>query len=779
MKRLNQIYLLVTLLFFVAPVFAFQPFVIQSIRVEGLQKVSKGAVLDNLPFQVADSFSESDTDAVIQSLYKTGFFKDVQLSKTDNILVIKLIERPTIRELQIVGIKDKEKIKKILTEGGLAEGRFYDPALVLKAQKDLERYYFSQGRYGVKIESSTQENKSDHQFPTVSLKLSIFEGDTARIKQIKISGNTVFPEKILLKEFRLCKSHWLSWFKKDDQYNKEILNGDLENLKSYYLDRGYLHFEIESSQVALSPDKKHIYIHIQVKEGGLYTFGDSTIDGTFILPKEQFLPLLKPLKPGTTFSRKVLIEVRQALQDKMGNEGYSRADAQVFDQVDEATQGVNLRFNLVPGKRIYVRRIFFKGNSTTKDEVLRRELTQMEGTWIAPSLLKEGKEKILRRGFGSQLEIETIPVPTIPDQVDVAYTIEEARLGQLGAGIGYSPSERLMFNFSMSQENFFGTGNTVDFTFDRGKAMSNYALGYQDPYFTIDGIGMGASAYYSKSDAGKTTNVSSYTLDATGAEMRFVFPTGKYEAFRTSLGYDRSELKPDGLVAQEISDFMGKYGRHFPEFTIGLGWNYDSLDQRIFPTRGLTQALGLKAVVPGAKQQYYKLTYEITNYYPIADSDRWIMSATANLGYGDGYGKTPIMPFYRNFVAGGARFVRGFEENSLGPRDSFGRAFGGNVLSAGAVALIFPNPIKPDVKSVRTTLFLDAGQVYDTRHKRPLGSSAGNNRDLKGLRYSAGLSLTWHSPLAGAPLSFSLARPLNRKPGDQIRHFTFWMGTQF
>jgi outer membrane protein insertion porin family len=261
--------------------------------------------------------------------------------------------------------------------------------------------------------------------------------------------------------------------------------------------------------------------------------------------------------------------------------------------------------------------------------------------------------------------------------------------------------------------------------------------------------------------------------------MRFVFPTGKYEAFRTSLGYDHSDLTPDSMVAQEITTFVGKYGRKFPEVTVGVGWNYDSLDQRIFPTRGLTQALGLKMVVPGAKQQYYKLTYEITNYYPIADSDRWIMSFTGNLGYGDGYGKTRTMPFYRNFIAGGTRFVRGFDENSLGPRDSLNRAFGGNVLSAGTAALIFPNPIKPDAKSVRTSLFLDAGQVYDTRYKRPLVGNSSVSRNPAGIRCSMGLSLTWHTPLAGAPLSFSLARPLKRKPGDQIRHFTFWMGTQF
>ncbi|MBP6104506.1 MAG: outer membrane protein assembly factor BamA [Gammaproteobacteria bacterium] len=756
---------------------AFQTFTIKDIRVQGLQRVSKGAVLDNLPVHVGESFSESDTDSAIQALYKTGFFKDVNLAKEGDVLLIRVVERPSIRTLELVGIKDKEKIKKLLQELGLTEGRFYDPAIVLKAQKELERYYFSRGRYGVKIESVVTEYKKAASL--MDVKFSIFEGDVARIKQIKIIGNTVFPEKSLLKEFRLQKTHWLSWFKQDDQYNKEVLAADLEILKSYYLDRGYLHFQVDSSQVALSPDKKHIFMTIQVTEGPLYHFGESTLEGDFVVPKEQLLPLLEPLKPGSTFSRKTLLEVRQALQDKMGDEGYSSSEAQPFDHTDETSKAVAIRFKLMPGKLMYVRRIFFKGNATTKDEVLRRELTQMEGTWIAPSLVREGKEKILRRGFGSQVDVESQPVPGVSDQVDLLYKMEEARLGQIGAGLGYSPSERLMFNFTLSQENFFGTGNTVDFTFDRGKAMTNYALGYQDPYFTVDGIGMGGSAYYNTSDMSKTSNVSSYTLDSLGGELRLLFPVGKYEALRVSAGYDDTHLKQDRFVAPEISNFINKYGTQFNEFTVGLGWNYDSLDQRIFPTRGMTHAAGLRMVIPGAKQQYYRLSYDVNSYYPILSSDTWIMSFSGNTAYGNGYGKTPTMPFYRNFTAGGSRFVRGFAENSLGPKDTLGRSFGGNVLVAASASLIFPNPIKPDAKSVRTALFLDAGQVYDTRYRERTVGNATLKRNPAGLRYSAGLSLTWHTPLAGAPLSFSLAKPLKRKPGDEVRYFTFWMGTQF
>jgi outer membrane protein insertion porin family len=367
--------------------------------------------------------------------------------------------------------------------------------------------------------------------------------------------------------------------------------------------------------------------------------------------------------------------------------------------------------------------------------------------------------------------------------VDLVYKIEEAKMGQIAAGLAYSATEKLMFNFSISQENFFGTGKMVDFTFDKSKASTNYAFGYQDPYFTVDGIGMGFSGYYSKAHYSKTTFVTDYIADTVGGEFRWIFPMSKYEAISTSVGYDNTHLKVDPRVASnEVLAFVRKYGHNFQEVVLSLGWGYDSLDQRLFPRRGLTQTARASLVVPGAKQEYYKLTYNANWYYPISDSERWIINMIANLGFADGYGRTPQLPFYRNFVAGGIRTVRGYEENSLGPKDSRGRALGGNLLACATASLIFPNPIKPDAKSVRTALFLDAGQVYDTRHRRRLGKnlprSTRKSRLAGDIRYSVGVTLTWNSPL-GAPLTFSLAQPLNAKRGDEKRIFTFWMGTQF
>ncbi len=776
--RLTKIYCLTILVgslaFFQAE--AFQAFTVKGIRVVGTHRVSEGAVLEDLPIKVGDELTEQELSDAIQALYKTGFFKEVTMSQDNNILVVTVVERPTISKLTLTGIKDKEKIKKLLREAGLAEGRLYDPAILLQTQKELERYYMSRGRYGVKIEPTVTVGAD----ALVSIDLAIYEGNVAKIKEIKIIGNKVFKEKELLKEFRLSKTNWLSWFSSDDQYNKEKLNADLEGIRSYYMDRGYIHFQVDSSQASLSADKKHIFITINITEGDKYTFGTTKLEGNLVVPESELTPFLATLKSGNTFSRKALLDVKQLIETRLGDEGYSLSEAHPTHETNEITKEVNIVFHIQPGRRMYVRRILIQGNSTTKDEVLRRELPQMEGTWISTALVKEGKEKILSRGYGSTVDIETPQVPGSPDQVDIIYKIEEARLGQIGAGLGYSPTEKLMFNFSISQENFFGTGKTVDFAFDNSKASTNYAVGYQDPYFTVDGIGMGLSAYYNESNLSKTTNMSSYTTDTLGGEVRWVFPMSKYDALRLSLGYDDTRLKLDQIVAQEITDFTNKYGKQFREYTVGFGWNYDSLDQRVFPKRGITQSAGIRMVVPGANQQYYKLSYDISSFTPLSASELWVLGMSGNVGFANGYGKTARLPFYRNYTAGGTRFVRGYEENSLGPKDSMGRSFGGNALVAGTASFIFPNPIKPDAKSLRTALFFDAGQVYDTRYRKKLVNGVYYARNPKGLlRYSVGLSLTWHTPLGGAPLSFSLAKPLNSKPGDEIRHFTFWMGTQF
>lgn len=756
-----------------ASALGFEPFTVKNIRVQGLQRVSEGAVLNELPVHVGQTLTEEEASEAIRALFQTGFFSDVKLSRQGNTLVVQVAERTSIGKITITGVKDKEAVTKILKEAGIAEGRMYDPAVLARAEREIEKHYFSKGRYGVRIESNVcDENCLLH------LTIAIYEGDLAKIKQIKIVGNCAFTESELTNDFHSSPTNLLSWFTNDDQYAKEKLGADLETLRSYYMDRGYIEFQIESTQVSLTPDKKCIYITINVREGDKYTFGTVDLNGPCLVPEEKLRKIIAPLCKGSTFSRQCLLDAKQKIEDLFGDAGYSLAEARPTHVINEKCKEVDITFQILPGKRVYVRRIEICGNATTQDEVLRREIPQLEGTWVSTGLVKEGKERILRRGFASEIEIETKPVPGTEDQVDLVYNIEEARLGQIGAGLGYSATERLMFNFSISQENFFGTGKMVDFTFDKSRSASNYAFGYMDPYFTPDGIGMGVSAYYNKSHLSKSTFISDYVTDVYGVQQRFIFPLGKYETFSFNYGYDSTHLRVSPLAALELTSFVNQYGNNFREVTVGFGWQYNSLNQRIFPTCGLSQSLGFNFVVPGANQQYFKATYEFSWYYPFTESERWIVNLSSTLGYGSGYGRTPILPFYRNFFAGGTRFVRGFEENSLGPRDSLGRALGGNALVAGTAALIFPNPIKPDAKSVRTALFLDAGQVYDTRNQVVVINGQTISHRVNGLRYSVGVSLTWHSPL-GAPLTFALAKPLNPKPGDQRRTFTFWMGTQF
>jgi len=752
--------------------FAFEPFLVKHIRVEGIRRVSTAAVLNELPIQVGQTITESDAREAVVALFSTGFFKDVTLAQEGETLIVNVIERPTISKLTINGIKDKDKIQKLLREVGVAEGRFYDPALLASAIRALEKSYFSKGKYGVRIEHCVTEESPS----LINISFDIYEGDVARIKQIKIVGNCVFPEKQLIKDFHSSKTNWLSWFSHDDQYAKEKLNADLETLRSYYLDRGYVFMQIESAQVSLTPDKKDIYITIQITEGEKFNFGNVGLEGDFVVPEEELLPLLDPMCSGTTFSRRKLLEVKQAIEDRLGCEGYSMAEVIPVTNINQALRQVDITFQIKPGRRIYVRRIEITGNATTQDEVLRREIHQLEGTWVSTPLIKKGRENILRKGFAKEVEIGTEAVPGTTDQIDVTYCVEEARMGQISAGIGYSPSERFMLNFAIKQENFLGTGKIVDFTVDKSQASTAVGFGYQDPYFTVDGIGFGFSGYYNKSQLSKTTNISDYVMDIYGAEARLVFPMSQYDAFDISLGYDNTQLQIGSGSPLEIIDFTNRYGKKFDEVTVGAGWRYNDLDKRIFPNKGMSHSVGVKFVLPGAVQQYYIAKYEFSWYYPLTCDEHWILNLNSTLGYANGYGKTPVLPFYRNFFAGGSRFVRGFVENSLGPKDTQGRAFGGNALVAGTISLIFPNPIKPDAKSIRTALFLDAGQVYDTRDQVKVINGKVINHKTNGMRYSVGLSLGWDSPFG--PLTLSVASPIIFKRGDERQYFTFSASTQ-
>lgn len=771
-KRKALIFLLATLPQWA---FAFEAFVVEKIRVQGLKRVSEGAVLKALPVRKGGMLSERESKAAIQALYRTGLFKEVKLYREGNTLMIALVERPSIRSVKLEGVKDNEAIKKMMKEERITEGQILNPVQLLELQRKLEQYYLSQGKYAVKVDYRVEESEPG----VADVIYQVYEGDIAKIKEIRFMGVCAFPEKELLKQMHHATTNFFSWFTSDDQYSKEKWQADLEIIRAYYMDRGYVDMRIESSQVSLTPDKKHIYLTIKISEGPQYRVGAVTVKGDLPIACETLEPALCKLKRDSVFSRKEVIEVKTELEEILGSQGYSFAEIEPIPEGDAESRVMSIVFRIDAKQRVYVRRINITGNVATQDEVLRRELTQMEAAPLSTRLINQGKDNILRKGYGSKVEVDAARVLGSPDEVDVAYQIEEAKMGNIGVGLEYSQAQRFGWNFNVSQENFLGTGKTVDFTFDQNAATTNYAFGYYDPYFTPDGIGMGFNAYFNKTDLAKTTSLSSYSTDTKGMDWRWVFPLSKYEFIRLDMGYadERIHAIVDNNSAIEIRNFFNQNGQKFQDFHAGITWGYDSLDRRLFPRKGFSQKLHLKGIVPGARLQYYQLTHDSNTYIPLTGNQRWIIHLATILGYGDGYGKTEQLPFFKFWSIGGARWVRGFEENSIGPKDSIGNTLGGNLLAAASVNLIFPNPIKPDAESIRTAVFLDLGQVYDTHYRTrtlPNGTIVHRNSCF---RYSAGISLSWNSPVG--PVMFSLAKPLNKKPGDNLRTFSIGAATNF
>ena len=753
-------------------VHAFERFIIQDIQVKGLKRVSEGAVLKELSVSTGEPFTEGEAEQALQRLYRTGLFSDVRFSVDKNNLVIQLAERPAIQKVHVKGVKQSDGIKKILKEMRIVDGGILNPVRLKEAQQAIENMYVSQSRYGVRVDYHVTEAKPG----LVDVTFDIFEGDVAKVQEIRILGANAIPEATLVKQMHHAKTNWSSWFTNDDKYSREKWNADLEIIRSYYMDRGYMDMRIESAQVSVTPDKKHIYLTIKIVEGPVYQIGQIALRGNLPLSEDKFTEALSPLKTGDIFSRKTAMEVRTSIEEVLGTEGYSFAEVQVLPEVDENQHVMSIVYEINPKERVYVRRIHIKGNISTQDEVFRRDIPQMEGAPLSTQLIKSGKENILRRSFAKRVEVETARVFGTTDMVDVDYQVEEGKVGQAGIGLEYSQAQRLGWNISWGQENFFGTGKNINFNFDNNKAATNYQLGYFDPFFTVDGVGMGYNIYYNRTHLSRTTSLSSFSTDTTGMDFFWIFPTGKYEYIKTSIGYDDTHLHSNSQ-AQEVISFINKNGKTFKETAVGFGWGYSNLDRRIFPRIGISQSINLKAALPGSRLQYYRLVYDTHWYHPLSKNNYWIFHVMTTLGYGNGYGSTSAMPFFKHFYVGGSRWVRGYEENNLGPKDSTGRSFGGNAMVAATINLIFPNPIKPDAESVRTALFFDVGQVYDTKVRRPLGDGGTVQQRNSCLRYTVGLSLSWNSPMG--PIMFSLAKPLNAKSGDQKRSFAIGAATHF
>ncbi len=753
------------LLIIVSQSFAFDTFIVDKIKIQGLKRISQEAVLQELNLTVGQKLTAEKAQQIIKSLYKTNFFKDVQLERDTNNLVIKLKERAVISKLEITGIKSKDPINKILKEAQIIEGLVYDPSAIYKAEREIERHYLSKGRYGVQVDTNISEQLRDR----VAVTIAIQEGDEAKIKEIKINGNTKFKEALLLKQLFHGKTNWLSWYSKNDRYFKEKLDADLEVLQSYYMDRGYINFQIDSTQVSLTADKKHVYITINITEGEQYTFGKVTLSGQFVVPKEQIEKIVdNKVKPGDIFSRKILWEIKHQIEDKLGEVGFSKSDIRLnFETLEEQRQ-ISIDLDINPNQRITVRKIIITGNYLTQDFVLRRMLPQFESTWISNKDIKEGKQQILRHGYAGKVDVIHHSVPDKEDQVDLEYKMEEQRTMQIHAGISYSGGEGIGYNMGADIKNFVGTGRDVGFLFENSKINTSYKFNYYNPYFTMDGIGFGYDVYFQRQNLSKRSDIFDYSTDNMGGNLHWSMPVSQYSASYLGFGYNETKLHVPTNPPQEIKDFTKQKGFSYQEYIANISWRYNSFDRYIFPTNGATHQVGLKYNIPPSKIKYYVLNYGSSWYRPIVKD--YIFNFSSDINYGRKYGNDPY-PFFRNFFIGGADNLRGFEERSLGPKDSQGRPMGGNLLVNFRTAVIFPVPFKPDLENVRPSVFMDVGQVYDTYKKY-------NHRSSGGLRYAAGVSVAINTPL-GVPVTLSLSKPLNLKPGDQRETFSFTFAANY
>ena len=763
-NRIYHVFYALLLCAVFVPLEAAEEFIIQDIRVEGLERITPGTVFNYLPMRVGDRFDDSRSSEAVRALFKTGFFDDVRLERDGNVLVFLFKERPAIGSIQMSGNKDvkTEDVLESLKQFGFAEGRVFVQAQLDQVEQELRRQYYSAGKYGARIETTVSPLDNNR----VGIVIEVSEGVAARIKQINIVGNTVFEEAELLKQFESSAPGLLSFFTKDDQYSKQKLAGDLESLRSYYLDNGYLNFNVDSTQVSITPDKKDIYITINISEGEPFTVTEVRLAGDLIVPKEALFGLVE-IGAGDLFSRKKVTDTSKRLTDRIGEEGYSFGNVNAIPDIDQAARTVALTFFIDPGQRVYARRINFAGNVKTKDEVLRREMRQQEGGWLSTTQVERGKERLERTGYFKEVNVETVAVPGTADQVDVNYTVEEAPGGRLGGGLGFSPGQGVIFNASIVQDNFLGSGKRISFNFNNSRVNTNYAIGYLNPYFTVDGISQGFNLFYRDTNAVRA-NLAAYETRDVGGEINIGFPVSENNSIFGALKYRNTQIDLLSRSGAQIRNFVNQNGSEFDILSLSASFSYDTTNRRILPDKGTLHRIRVEGSLPtfGNSLKYYKVDYQ-TKWFKDLYRD-FVFSLSADLGYGDAYGETTELPFFENFFAGGPRTVRGFKTNTLGPLDSNRRPLGGDTKIIGRAELILPAPFLDEYKrSFRLTGFIDAGNVYGPGQKIDLGQ----------IRYSTGIGAIWVSPFG--VVQASIAMPLNQKTGDQTENFQFTFGASF
>lgn len=769
----NPLYIfsLIILLSVASIVEAAQSFIVSDIRLEGLEKIPEGTLLNYLPVIQGDPLDDKQVIFAIRELYKTGFFADVQLFRDGDVLVVRVKERPSITDITFEGNSDidDDTLEEAMKGVGLAKGRIFNRSLLEKLTQELQSVYFSQGKYNVKIDTKVEELDQNR----VNIDINISEGIKSLIKQINIIGNKVFDDETLLDQIQLGIPSALSFFSDSDEYSKPKLQADLETIRSYYLDRGYIKFNVDSSQVSITPDKKDIYVTINVTEGEKYTVGDVQLTGNMVINKVVLEQLIST-RPGDTFSRKLMTESQKAIEDRVGMTGYAFAKVAVLPEINEEDRTISLTYNLEPGRKVYVRRITFFGNFKTRDDVLRREMRLMEGSVLASDKLERSKIRLQRLSYIEEVELETRPVPGTDNQVDIDVTVTERLSGSFNIGAGFSQAQGLLFNVGLTQENLMGTGQALSVNVNTDRANTVYSISHTDPYATVDGISRTISASYRKRDAAEE-EIANYLSNSYGINLSYGIPLTEVNTLRLGIGFNSIDLKVGQSPSLDVIEFIYKYGNNFDNFVFTASFSHDTRNRTVFATRGSAQTIASNITVPGSDLEYYKINYDTKFYF--AMSQDLTLLLRSELAYGDGYGNTDELPFYERYYAGGLRTVRAFNTNSLGPRDLLSNApIGGNLRVTGGADVIFPIPLmeKPP-NSVRLSAFLDIGNVFlDTA---PTFDSTQNGFDASQLRISTGLSFVWLAPIG--PLRFSYGVPLNDVPGDDLRAFQFSIGSFF
>lgn len=738
---------------------AVDPFTVRDIRIEGLQRVEPGTVFASLPVRVGETYNDDKGAAAIRALFGLGLFNDVRLEVQGDVLVVVVQERPTVASVDFAGNREfsNEVLQAALRDAGLAAGRPYDRALADRAEQELKRQYINRSLYGAEVQTTVTPSERNQ----VRLTFNITEGRAARIKDIDIVGNQAFSDKRLKDLFDLDTGNWMSWYTKSDQYSRAKLNADLEALRSFYLSRGYLDFKIDSTQVAMSPDKEAISVTVNVTEGDRFVVSGVSLDGNYLERDDEFKSLIT-IKPGEAYNADQVAETTKAFTEHFGNYGFAFAQVEAVPEVDRVNNRVAITIRATPSRRAYVRRINIQGNTRTRDEVIRREFRQYESSWYDAEKIRLSRDRVDRLGYFTELSVSTAEVPGAPDQVDLNVEVKEKPTGNISLGAGYSSAEKLSFTFGLSQDNAFGSGNKLDLQLNTGKYNRTAVISATDPYFTNNGVSRTVDVYY-RTQKPYQDQGGNYTLITMGAGLKFGLPVTELDTVYLGLNAERTRIKPGTNIPAAYLDYAERFGYTSSAFPFTLGWSRDSRDSALAPNSGRYQRL-LGELGLFGDARYVKANYQYQQYVPL--NKFYTLAFNGEVGWGKGLNGRPF-PVFKNFYSGGLGSVRGYEQSTLGPRDVTGAYIGGTRKVTLNTELIMPFPGAGNDRTLRLFGFVDAGALY------------GDGEKISGdaLRYSAGVGLSWISPLG--PLRFAIAQPLRKRPGDRIQRFQFQIGTSF